>query len=55
MRYGADDPTPPLTTLLAALQYVSVCSAFLVYPVLLARMAEAPLHTAAAMVVPMPR
>ncbi|MFZ4411343.1 MAG: hypothetical protein ACOYOH_28650, partial [Paracraurococcus sp.] len=50
LRTGADAPTPPVTTLLAALQYVSVCSAFLVYPILVARIAGVPLATAAAIV-----
>jgi NCS2 family nucleobase:cation symporter-2 len=50
MRYGADDPTPPVTTLLAALQYVSSFGAYVIFPLVVVRAAGVPAETAAAVI-----
>ena len=50
MRYGVDDPTPPATTILAALQYVSSFGAYVVFPLVVVRAAGVPPDTAAAVV-----
>jgi NCS2 family nucleobase:cation symporter-2 len=50
MRYGADDPSPPVTTWLAGLQYAGITTAYVVFPLVLLREADVPAEIGAGVI-----